>query len=48
MEQELVPLLDIYWYIQKEHIMEAQKYEIIEDLMVWHLGAVVGKHLELY
>ena len=48
MGQYLEPLLDIYWDIQKEHIPEFQKYEMISDLMLWHLGAVLARYLELY
>ena len=44
----LEPLLDIYWDIQKEHIPEVQKDAMISYLMLWHLGAVLARYLELY
>ena len=48
MVQYLVPLLDIYLDIQKEHMSEYQKGEMIADFMVWHLRAMLVKYLDLY
>ena len=43
-----VLLLNIYVDIHKEHMSEAQNGEMIAYLMVWHLGHVLAKDLELY
>ena len=42
------PLLEIYLDTQKEQRLESQKNKIIADLMVWKIGAVLAKCLDLY
>ena len=48
MGHDLGPLLDIYLDIQKQNRSEAHKNEIISELMICHLGAVLPKYLDLY
>ena len=38
----------IYLDIQKEHMPEARKDEILSYLMVWYLGSVLYIYLDLY
>ena len=48
MEQYFGPIFDIYLNIHNYRRPEAQKDEIIADLMVWHLGDVLSKYLYMY
>ena len=47
MGQYLGPFLDIHLDIRKEQILEAQNYEMISKLVVWHLCGVLNKYLDL-
>ena len=46
--QYLGPLLDINLDIHNGYSSEAQKYEMVEYLMVWHLGDVLANYLDQY
>ena len=46
--QYLIPILDIYVNIYKEHMPQARNGEMIAYLIVWHLGYVLAKYLDLY
>ena len=46
--ERLGTILDMYLDIQKEQISETQNDEMITKFMVWHLGAVLNKYLDLY
>ena len=41
-KQDLGPLLDIYWEYYKKYRSEYQKYEVIIDLVVSQLDAVLN------
>ena len=46
--QYLGPLLDINLDIHNGYSSEAQKDEMVEYLMVWHLGDVLANYLDQY